>query len=664
MSENIASVPPGWQALSRPPSTEDPPTGLDGLWNRAAGCLQRLSGTRRRLLWRARRIVEMEGEFANLTDARLREIGAGLRAAFRRGRETPHEIDVACATIREVARRTLDQKHHTVQVAGALGLAQGAVVEMATGEGKTLTATIPATMAGWRGKGCHVVTVNDYLAQRDAEWMSAIYNFLGLRAASLTQEMEGQDRADAYNADVTYLTNKEVAADFLRDRLALGRVRNLTGLLLSEMTGGAAPGGPTTVQRGLEYAIVDEADSVLIDEAVTPLLISGEGPNPERTEAFDTAGRLAGELRRGRDFKVKEKHNEIRLTVAGRKRLSSLCSSLGGLWRGQRRREELVTQALMARQFFHRDAEYIVEDGEVVIVDEPTGRLMPDRTWRDGLHQAIEAKEGLEITPQKATFARVSFQRFFRLYHSLSGMTGTAREARREFWEVYGLPVLRVPTNRPCRREMLPPKVYTTETARWQAVVEEIREVHSTGRPVLVGTRSIDASEHLSGLLAAADLPHRVLNAVHHRREAQIVAEAGKAGAITVATNMAGRGTDIKLGRGVAELGGLHVIATEMHLTGRVDRQLFGRCARQGDPGSARSVTSLRDELPTRFAPWPSALARRLGRDGRDVSSPLTRLVFKLAVRRAERKALSQRKAVLRSDTWLGEHLGFAGESI
>jgi len=493
--------------------------------------------------------------------------------------------------------------------------------------------------------------------------MGSIYRFCGLRVAHTEQGMLPPDRRDAYEADVTYCTNKEVTADFLRDRLALGRLQDLPSALLGKIAEGRGSGTDRLVQRGLEFAIVDEADSVLIDEAVTPLIISGDAPNPQQVEAFKEAVELANRLEPDRDYHVSERWREVDLTVAGKARLAELSGPIGGVWHGMRRAEELVVQALTARQFFLCEKQYVLQDGKVVIVDEFTGRLMPDRTWRDGLHQAIEAKEGLEVNLPKDTYARISFQRLFRMYRKLAGMTGTAAEAWREFWQIYRLPVVVIPTNRPCVRRILPDRVFATDSVKWEAVVEEIRCLHAAGRPVLVGTRSVRASEHLAGLLATEGLEHQVLNAVRHAEEARIVAEAGQPGRITVATNMAGRGTDIKLGADVAERGGLHVLATERHEAGRIDRQLFGRSARQGDPGSAQAFVSLEDELPRRYTPHlRSAVAARYGSTGREVASRWAARLFDVAQRRAERLALRQRKAVLGTDQWLDEYLGFAGK--
>ncbi|KPJ56092.1 MAG: hypothetical protein AMS16_03030 [Planctomycetes bacterium DG_58] len=638
------------------------PKGLDAAWDVAAGFVGRLVPRTQVFLRQAGRVAALEKPFGEMTDARLRETADDLRAVFRRGRETPEDLDRAFALVREVASRQVGERPFHVQVAGALALHAGCVVEMATGEGKTLAATLPATVAGWRGDGCHIVTVNDYLAGRDAEWMGGIYRFCGLTVAHVEQGMSPRERHAAYHADITYCTNKEVTADFLRDRLTLGRLRGLSATLLAKIAGDRLSRLDRLVQRELSYVIVDEGDSVLIDEAVTPLIISGDAPNPEQVAAFGHASDIAEQLEEGRDYRPDHRYREINLTSAGKEHIAELAGGLGGVWSGARRREELVNQALTARTFYLLEKQYVIDDDKVVIVDEFTGRLMPDRTWRDGLHQAIEAKETLEVKPPKDTYARISFQRFFRIYRKLSGMTGTAVEGRREFWQIYHRPVVVIPTNRPCIRRVLPDRVFATEEAKWQAVVERIRRMHDSGRPLLVGTRSVRASEHLSQLLQAEGLEHVVLNAVRHAEEAQIVAGAGKEGRITVATNMAGRGTDIRLGRGVAELGGLHVMATERHEAGRIDRQLFGRSARQGDPGSAEAFVSLDDELVRRHAPHLSAALRRsYGKADRDISSPLTRRVFDLAQRRAERFALRQRKAVLRTDDWLDEYLGFAG---
>ncbi len=658
MPQDLATT---WRLLAGMKKDQSLPRGLDAAWDSVAGWIRNAATRTQSFLRRAGEIIALEKDYAQKSDAALGETGRQLREIFRRSRDTREHLNHAYALVREVAARKLDQKHFPVQIAGALALHAGCVVEMATGEGKTLAATMPTVAAGWRGKGCHVITVNDYLAKRDAEWMGPVYKFLGLSVGYIRQDMSPPLRKRAYQADITYCTNKEVTADFLRDRLTLGRVKNFSQALLENFVGGRRR-TDRLLQRGLHYAIVDEADSVLIDEAVTPLIISGEAPNPEQVHAFTGAAELAEKFQPDVHYKINHRYREVELTSAGKSQLERETAGLGGVWQGRRRSEELIVQALTAREFYLRDQQYVLQEDKAVIVDEFTGRLMPDREWRDGLHQAVEAKEGVEVNPPKDTYARLSFQRFFRLYGKLAGMTGTAAEARREFWQIYHLPVAVIPTNRPCIRKVHPDRVYADEQAKWSAVLEEIKRVHATDRPVLVGTRSVRASEHLSRMLSDEGLDHQVLNAVRHKQEAHIVAGAGQKGRITVATNMAGRGTDIKLAPGVAEMGGLKVIATERHEAGRIDRQLFGRCARQGDPGEAVAFVSLEDELPRRYAPTMTGLLRRrfAGADG-EVSSRLTRRVFDVAQRRAERLALRQRKSVLRTDDWLDEYLGFAG---
>ncbi len=652
-----------WRALAHGSRQRPLPKGLDAAWDWVTGTAARCVPRQRIFLRRAEQVDGLAKTYAEMADGKLRQRAAELRTIFHCGRESTEQVRHAFALVREAAGRVLGERPFVVQVAGALAIYAGCATEMATGEGKTLTATLPATVAGWRGRGCHIITVNDYLAQRDAEWMGKIYKFCGLSVSYVQNGTPPAQRREAYAADITYTTNKEVTADYLRDQLKLGRIHGSTPVLLSSIAQGSIGGAAQLVMRGLEYAIVDEADSILIDEAVTPLIISGDGPNPEQVEAFTQAVSIAASLEAGRHYRVNHRYREVDFTPAGKDKLAELAEPLGGIWRGTRRREELVNQALVAREMYLLEKQYVVQEGKIVIVDEYTGRLMPDRTWRDGLHQAIEAKELLTVNPPKDTFARVSFQRFFRLYHKLAGMTGTAVEARTELWQIYHMPTVVIPTNRPCIRAVLPDRVFASEPAKWQAVVEEIDLLHQSGRPVLVGTRSVRASEHLSGLLSQRGLDHQVLNAVRHREEAQVVARAGQPGQITVATNMAGRGTDIKLGRGIAELGGLHVLATERHEAGRIDRQLFGRCARQGDPGSAQAFVSLEDELVRRHAPHTAAYFRRVhGKNDHEIASRLCCRLFDRAQKRAERLALQQRKAVLKTDTWLDDFLGFAGK--
>ncbi|MBH06595.1 MAG: prepilin peptidase [Phycisphaeraceae bacterium] len=651
-----------WRNLAYRPRATKLPKGLDAAWNAAVSMGVPFAPRRRRFMQRAEQVVALADNYKDLSDDRLRGQCADMRDLFRLGRQTDDDLIRAFAIVREVAKRQMGMTPHPVQVAAAMAIESGCIAEMVTGEGKTLSATMPATIAGWRGRGCHIITINDYLAARDAEWMSPIYQFCGLRVASVTSQMQSDDRRRGYDADITYTTNKEVTADLLRDRLVLGQKASLPNVLLGRLVDGVSGGTERLVMRGLEYAIIDEADSVLIDEAVTPLIISGGGGNDEQIEAYEQAAGLAKEMEVSRDYEINRRFREIKFTNVGRQHLAELTQKMSGLWAGARRREELVNQALTARDLYEIDKQYVIQEGKIVIVDEFTGRLMPDRTWRDGLHQAVEAKEHLEVTPPKDTLARISFQRFFRLYRRLSGMTGTAIEAQHELWQVYRLPVVVIQTHRPCIRQQEPDRVYATADHKWRAIVSRIKQTHDTGRPILVGTRSVGASELLSGLLHKERLDHQVLNAVRHAEEADIIAGAGQVGRITVATNMAGRGTDIKLGEGVAAKGGLQVLATERHESGRIDRQLFGRAARQGDPGGAVAYSSLEDELVQRYTSrWRRlrVLHKAKGEGPLEDSQP--RRLSDQAQNRASRITFRQRKAVLKADDWLDEFLGFAG---
>ncbi len=654
-----------WRMLSRPPKCEPPPQGLDRLWHQAVGRIQRLSHTSSAFIDRAEAIKAREKKYTHLTDNQLRQQAADLGECFRRGHDTIEDRDRAFALVCEVAARTIGLRPYREQIAGALALDAGCIAEMATGEGKTLVATMPAVLGGWRGRGCHVITANDYLAQRDADLMRAVYRFCGLTVGCINPEMSPADRKKAYDAHITYGTNKEIAADFLRDRLLIAGSQGLASMLLSKIAGHGQDRIGQLVQRGLEYAIVDEADSVFIDEAVSPLLISGDGPNNEQLQAYAQAAELAVALDATEDYRVTAQYPHVALTPAGRQHLADMARPLGGLWTGARRREELVLQALLAKTVYERDKHYVVNEDKVVIVDEFTGRLMPDRTWRDGLHQAVEAKEGLPINLPKETYARISFQRFFRLYRKLAGMSGTVAEARAEMWEVYRLPVVPIPTHRPCQRVDLPDRVFTTMKAKWQAVIEATRLMQETKRPILIGTGSIRESKELSQRLRTVGIDHRLMNAVEHASEAQIISQAGHQGRITVSTNMAGRGTDIKLGPGVAQLGGLHVIATDRFSARRIDRQLSGRCSRQGDPGSAQAFISLEDELIQKDTHLLALAMRRFYcHNDRELKSKFWRRWVKEAQKRAERQSLRARRDVQTADNWLDQQLGFAAKEL
>ncbi len=655
------SAPVGaWRMLAQRRDAPKLPKGLDAAWDAGVGLFVPMVPRRGRYLRRAERVLAIEDTYHDLAESVLHEQAAELRSIFRLGREEPADIDRALALVRELSRRVLGLEPYREQVAAALAMVEGCLVELATGEGKTLVATMPAVIAGWRGRGCHVMTVNDYLAKRDATGLRKLYAACGLSVGWVDGQMPPPQRKQAYDADITYCTNKEAAADYLRDRLQLGRMRGLTEALVAKINHGGMSGVDRLVMRGLETAIIDEADSLLIDEAVTPLIISSEAPNAEQDRAFEQAAKLARQMDPDEHYKVNLRYRDADLTRAGKSHTAELCDGLPGVWQSPRMRDELIVQAITAKELFLKGQQYVVQEGKVVIVDESTGRLMPDRSWRHGLHQAVEAKERLEVTPAKDTMARVSFQRFFRMYRRLSGMTGTAWEARHELWQVYKLPSVRIPTHKPCIRIQHPDRAFGSSQARWDAVVDEIQRIHKSGRPVLVGTRSVESSEKLSSMLNAKALKHEVLNAVRHEEEAQIVEQAGQPNRITVATNMAGRGTDIKLGPGIAEAGGLHVISTERNESGRIDRQLYGRAGRQGDPGSSIAFVSLEDELVRKYMQGPSRRAASRTGDNEASGSAMSRL-FSRAQQRAQRLARRQRKSVLKSDDWMEENLGFAG---
>ena len=637
--------------------------GLDALVQRVAGMYQRRGGVRAQLQKLAETVDAQAGQWKELGDHQLHERLMEFREHFHRGeRRAELPLVPALAAIREAADRQLGLRPFVVQLMGALALHRGFLAEMATGEGKTLTAGLAVVLAGWTKRPCHVITVNDYLVERDAAWMGPLYTFCGVRVGCVTAQHDPAQRRHGYAADATYVTSKELLADFLRDRLRLGALTSPARRLIRELlVPRRAPAADGLVLRGLHTAIVDEADSVLIDEAVTPLIISTPHKNELLEQAVTLGERIASGLAAEADYRVNARYREIELTTEGRAKIGAACAPLPGLWRGAERRDELIRQALVARELFQRDRQYIIVNGKIVIVDEFTGRQMAQRTWRQGLHQAIEAKEHLPISDPSETVARLSFQRFFRCFHQLSGMTGTAREAAGEFWQIYKLPVVAIPTHRPCIREQWPHRVFLTEATKWQAIVEEIVRLHASGRPLLVGTRSVAASEKLGGLLAARGLECHILNAARNAEEATLVSLAGESGRITIATNMAGRGTDIRLGRGVKELGGLHVLATERHESGRVDRQLFGRAARQGDPGSAQAFMSAEDELTARYLrkPLRQALVHSL-RGGVPGARRLAAAAFGLAQRQAQQLAFQQRQSVLRADTWLEEALSFS----
>ncbi|MBH0200556.1 MAG: preprotein translocase subunit SecA [Nitrospira sp.] len=627
-----------------------------------------VSSLRRRLRIRqcmkttiVRQVAEQGLDIRGFSDDQIKQQAKQLRDRLRRDGFSEELVCRSFALIREVAHRRLSQRHHDVQIFGGWVLLNGCIAEMATGEGKTLTATLAAATAAMAGVPVHVITVNDYLTARDAREMKPVYEMLGLTVGAVTHELDPIRRRGAYHCDVTYCCNKELAFDYLRDRLVVGRQPNRIQLQLERLYGDATR-LRQLVLRGLCFGIVDEADSVLADEARVPLIISGAGGQVPDKHIYETALTLARGLERGHDFSLDGVERSIRLTPQGQARLAKRAQGLTGVWSGPRRREELVRQALTALHVFHRDVQYLVRDNKVQIVDEYTGRIMGDRSWEHGLHQMIELKESCPLTPMNAPLARMTYQRFFRRYLWLSGMSGTAQEVAGELWKVYRLATVTIPTNRPPQRRWMGERLFATAEQKWDAVVDRIGELQGQGRPVLVGTRSVAASEILSRRLTGANIEHVVLNARQDQQEASVVAAAGERGRVTVATNMAGRGTDIKLPQAVAKAGGLHVLSTERYDAKRIDRQLYGRTGRQGEPGSYETVTSLEDDLLTaahgRTARW---VARLLLASGKPVEGWAATFVVGLAQRSVERMHARVRRDLLQHEDQLETTLAFSG---
>jgi preprotein translocase subunit SecA len=596
-----------------------------------------------------------------MSDSALREEAGSLGLEARRKGFRPDLIGRLFAIVREASARTIGLEHFDTQLMGGLILLKGMIAEMETGEGKTLTATLAAGAAALAGMPVHVICVNDYLTARDAEAMAPVYKALGLSVGCVVHDRTLKERQAAYGCQVTYCTNKEVVFDYLRDRLVLGQMTdNLR--LQAEYLHARDVRDDRLLLRGLHFGICDEADSILIDEARTPLIISGAGEGKEEEIFLRQAMSLSKTLIEGADYSLDRDRNRIDLTDEGIDRIRKESTSLGPLWSGAIRRDETIRKALAALHLFQADIHYLVREGKVQIVDEYTGRLMPDRSWERGIHQLIEIKEGCELTRQVESIARITYQRFFRRYLHLCGMTGTAWEVRKELWSVYGLAVARVPTVKPLRRSGLPGLVAASAVEKRRAVLERVEGLFRGGRPVLIGTRSVAASEELSARFTHAGLEHRVLNAKNDREEAEIVAEAGRRGAVTIATNMAGRGTDIKLGPGVAELGGLHVILTERHDAGRIDRQLAGRCGRQGDPGSFEAILSMEDSLLEggRAGVFGWA-ARHIPRPGAALWTLVSKIAILHAQRRMERVHARARRELLKQDERMGTLLSFSG---
>ena len=595
------------------------------------------------------KVAALEPELLKLNDEQLRKRSLSLRYRAKSGEPLSRLMVEAYALVREAGRRTINMRHFDVQILGGIAMFHKSIVEMQTGEGKTLAATLPMYLYGLLGKGCHLATVNDYLARRDAEWMGPIYRALGMTVGVVETQMSQDEHRKGYLCDVTYGTAKEFGFDFLRDRLLLRRIAEGQGDLLGGMLGHRHEGSEKPVQGAAFFALVNEADSILIDEARTPLIISALPTEEQKleVECHSWSASVAGEFIDEEDYDFDHEKKTVELTKEGRQKARALAKPDALDTVGMVNIYRYIERSVLVEREYKLDRQYVVRDGEIVIVNKFTGRLAEGRKWREGLHQAVEAKQGVEVTVATGQAARVTIQDFFLRYEKLAGMTGTAIDSATELRRIYHCHVLPVPTNRPAIRKRLKTQVFGTEDAKWKAVVEEVSQLHAQGRPILIGTRSIDKSEVLSGLLTERGIEHQILNANHIAAEAEIVKLAGIPGRVTVSTNMAGRGTDIKLGPGVADLGGLHVILTEMHDAARIDRQLSGRCGRQGDPGTYRQYLGLDDDLL--LAGLGPKKSDRLKAYGEKATSSLDRFshLFRRAQRRVEGRHFRQRRALM-----------------
>ncbi len=577
------------------------------------------------------KINGLEKNMESLSSANLAAKTMEFKVRLQKGETLDDILPEAFAVVREASKRVTGMRHFDVQMIGGVVLHRGKIAEMRTGEGKTLVATLPVYLNALTGKGVHVVTVNDYLARRDSEDMGRIYKALGLSVGLIVHDMDFPARRAAYAADITYGTNNEFGFDYLRDNMVVSEDQ--------------------MVQRELNYCIVDEVDSILIDEARTPLIISG--PGEKSTDLYRVLAGVVATMNEGEDYTVDEKQRQVAPTEAGIAKAEKMLG-IGNLYDNEHGVDfsHQLMCALKAKALMHRDRDYVVKDGQVIIVDEFTGRLMFGRRFSEGLHQAIEAKEGVKVERESQTLATVTFQNYFRMYKKLAGMTGTAKTEEQEFQKIYNLPVVVIPTNKPLIRVDYPDVIYKTKLAKYKAAANEIEECHKSGRPVLVGTTSIAQSEELSAMLKRRGIPHNVLNAKYHEKEAEIISHAGQYGAVTIATNMAGRGTDITLGEGVPELGGLHIIGTERHESRRIDNQLRGRCARQGDPGSSKFFLSLEDDLMRLFGSDSiSGIMDKLGmEDDEPIEHSLVTKSIENAQKKVEARNFSIRKHVLEYD--------------
>lgn len=663
LTEETGAMRPGLIS-GRYPERGDRESGLfDRSFSILQGTLARLSINRQNGLQKIAAAIGRQGQTLIDPDKeQLNTLLIHLRREFRSQGLTDQLCIQSFALIREMSARTLQQRHYDVQLMSGWVMLRGQLAEMETGEGKTLAATLAAATAALAGIPVHVLTVNEYLVKRDAELNGPLYRALGLTVGAVTHAMSPEQRRDGYACDITYCSNKQVAFDYLRDRLLLGNNRSQLRLQLeSAYTDNNRLG--QFLLRGLCFAIVDEADSILIDEARTPLILTRKVDSTAEHAVYQQSLHLARQLENELDYFIAPAQRGVQFSLVGQKKLASLQLAQDGLWRSARRREELVSQALHALHLLKRDRDYLVQEEKVLIVDVNTGRTMPDRSWEGGLHQMVETKENCPLTDAREQLGRLTYQRFFRRYLRLGGMTGTAREVSSELWSIYALRVQRIPLHQASQRRKNAAQIHPQPEDKWMAVIAMVKEMQNQGRPVLIGTGSIADSELLSQKLTATAISHRVLNARQDKAEAEIVALAGRRGQVTVATNMAGRGTDIPLGEGVAALGGLHVISTCRNEARRIDRQLFGRCARQGDPGSYQAILSLKDELiQQNCKPFVVKTLGRYAGGKYPLYHQMNLFIMRMAQKKTEKRHCEARRNLLQQDRQISRILAFSGD--
>jgi len=635
-----------------------PLDGFDAFMQTITGKLYSLYPHRLFLLREAKRIAKLSLTYKILNEEQFAKKVQEFKIKFRLGRVKKDRelLHQALALICEASFRTLKINPYTVQILGSLAMYENFIIQMHTGEGKTITAGLTAVLYAWGGKPCHIVTSNDYLASRDADELSDFYAICGLSVGFIDGKMQRDEKQINYKKSIIYATSNAILADFLRDQMESSYAEDFNALLLNGLK---KEQKDESLVQGLHNIIIDEADSLLADEAIVPLIISVPKENRPLSDAIISFRDVSRELKESVHYTISSKHKEVFLTKEGEDFIEELSESFTALWKSKNRREYLLKQAIIARTFYLNGTHYVIVEGKLIIVDEKTGRLMPDRSWGGGMHQAIEAKEGIELSDPTETHIKMSFQRFFRLYKNISGMSGTLQKLESELWYIYRLATLKIPKRIPNRYKVLKEKIVKNKDEKWKLVIKEVAKVHKRKQPILIGTRSIEDSENLSNELKKINIKQQVLNALYYEKEAEIISKAGELGMVTIATNMAGRGTDIKLRQEALEVGGLHVIATERHDSERVDKQLFGRTARKGQPGTVQQIVSLEDDLlMNNTSKWFRNKA--MSRVENIFWKPIILFEYKRLQKRSDRKASNMRRSILKNDFSVQGMLSFS----